>query len=204
MRLSQRYPPILRAMGFLGVSTWPIGCDTPSPFFWAFPPWRAWEVEVRYPLSPSKGVSQRYLRDTIWKQGKWVRYPPLRYYLERVLRDMGGVSRTGPLRFQVEALTSSLVTTEGNTCTHKHRHPPAKSHPLRRKVRFRNDSSELLLQIVPWSPFRKPEAGRKSLSPWFVEIAFAWVVALGTNMKADPDKYFLEWISEILLMFFAG
>ena len=23
--------------------------------------------------------------------------PPLRYYLERVLRDMGGVSRTGPL-----------------------------------------------------------------------------------------------------------
>ena len=39
---------------------------------------------------PSKGVSQRYLRDTLWKQGKWVRYPPLRYYLERVLRDMGG------------------------------------------------------------------------------------------------------------------
>ena len=27
-----------------------------------------------------------------------MRYPPLRYYLERVLRDMGGVSRTGPLR----------------------------------------------------------------------------------------------------------
>ena len=26
-----------------------------------------------------------------------MRYPPLRYYLERVLRDMGGVSRTGPL-----------------------------------------------------------------------------------------------------------
>ena len=28
---------------------------------------------------------------------KWVRYPPLRYDLERVLRDMGGVSCTGPL-----------------------------------------------------------------------------------------------------------
>ena len=28
-----------------------------------FPPWRACEVEVRYP--PSKGVSQRYLRDTL-------------------------------------------------------------------------------------------------------------------------------------------
>ena len=62
----------------------------PLPLFWAFPPWRAWEVEVRYP--PSKGVSQRYLRDTLWKQGNWVRYPPLRYYLERVLRDMGGIS----------------------------------------------------------------------------------------------------------------
>ena len=27
-----------------------------------------------------------------------MRYPPLRYYLERVLRDMGGLSPTGPLR----------------------------------------------------------------------------------------------------------
>ena len=29
-RLSQRYPPIAR-YGVFGVSTWPIGCDTPSP-----------------------------------------------------------------------------------------------------------------------------------------------------------------------------
>ena len=54
------------------------------------------EVEVRYP-PPQKG----YLSDTCAipckKQGKRVRYPPLRYYLERVLRDTGGVSRTGPL-----------------------------------------------------------------------------------------------------------
>ena len=63
----------------------------PLPLFWAFPPLRTCEVEVRYP-PPSKGVSQRYLRDTLCKQGKWVRYPPLRYYLERVLRDMGGIS----------------------------------------------------------------------------------------------------------------
>ena len=34
----------------------------PLPLFWAFPPWSTCEVEVRYP--PSKGVSQRYLRDT--------------------------------------------------------------------------------------------------------------------------------------------
>ena len=35
-RLSQRYPPIAR-YGFFGVSTWPIGCDTPSPFSEHFP-----------------------------------------------------------------------------------------------------------------------------------------------------------------------
>ena len=31
-RLSQRYPPIAR-YGVFGVSTWPLGCDTPSPLF---------------------------------------------------------------------------------------------------------------------------------------------------------------------------
>ena len=31
-RLSQRYPPFAR-YGVFGVSTWPIGCDTPPPPF---------------------------------------------------------------------------------------------------------------------------------------------------------------------------
>ena len=35
-RLSQRYPPIAR-YGVFGVSRWPIGCDTPSPFSECFP-----------------------------------------------------------------------------------------------------------------------------------------------------------------------
>ena len=35
-RLSQRYPPIAR-YGVFGVSTWPIACDTPSPFSQRFP-----------------------------------------------------------------------------------------------------------------------------------------------------------------------
>ena len=85
--------PLLRAMGFwcLNMANW---VRYPLPLFWAFPPWRACEVEVRYP-PPSKGVSQRYLRDTPWKQGEWVRYPPLRYYLERVLHDMGGYLALG-------------------------------------------------------------------------------------------------------------
>ena len=54
-RLSQRYPPIARYRVF-GVSPWPIGCDTPSPFFERFP----CKVEVRYPPPPQNG----YLRDT--------------------------------------------------------------------------------------------------------------------------------------------
>ena len=35
-RLSQRYPPFAR-YGVFGVSTWPIGCDSPSPFSERFP-----------------------------------------------------------------------------------------------------------------------------------------------------------------------
>ena len=90
-RLSQRYPPIAR-YGVFGVSTWPIGCDTPSPL--STSPFREhakWRCDT--PPPPSKGVSQRYLRDSPRKQGKWARYPPLRYYLDKVLRDMGrGIS----------------------------------------------------------------------------------------------------------------
>ena len=91
-RLSQRYPPIAR-YGVFGVSIWPIGCDTLSPFSKRFPlgehaKWRCEKPPP--PPPPTKRVSQRYLRDTTWKQGKWVRHPSLRYYPEKVLRDKGG------------------------------------------------------------------------------------------------------------------
>ena len=90
-RLSQRYAPIARC-GVV-VSQHGHWVRYPLPLFSAFPAWRACEVEVQYPPPPpSKGVSQRYSRDTLWKQAKWVRYPPLRYYVERVLRDWGGIS----------------------------------------------------------------------------------------------------------------
>ena len=67
----------------------------PLSLFGVFPPWRACEVEVRYP-PPQKG----YLSDTCaipYENKANGCDTPLRYYLERVLRDMGGVSRTGPL-----------------------------------------------------------------------------------------------------------
>ena len=55
--------PLLRAMGFLASQHGQLGA-IPHPLSERFPPWRACEVEVRYP-PPSKGVSQRYWRDTL-------------------------------------------------------------------------------------------------------------------------------------------
>ena len=78
-------------MGFLVSQHGQLGAIAPPPLLSVSPLESIREVEVRYP-PPSKGVSQRYLRDTLLKHGKWVRYPPLRYYLERVLRDRGGIS----------------------------------------------------------------------------------------------------------------
>ena len=56
-RLSQRYPPIAR-YGVFGVSTWPIGCDTPSPFCQRFP--LGEHAKWRCDTPPQKG----YLSDT--------------------------------------------------------------------------------------------------------------------------------------------
>ena len=108
-RLSQRYPTIAR-YGVFGVSTRPIGCDTPSPFSEHFP--LGEHAKWRCDTPPSKGVSQRYLRDTLWKQGKRVRYPPLRYYLERVLRDMGGYLALGRLGTNLDGRNLAIVIAE--------------------------------------------------------------------------------------------
>ena len=43
-----------------------------------------------------------------------MRYPLLRYYLEKVLRDRGGISRTGPLRSVLKGL-SKLPAAELST-----------------------------------------------------------------------------------------
>ena len=86
-------PPYCVLWGFwcLNMANWVR--YPPPPFSECFPPWRACEVEVRYP--PTKG----YLSDTCaiypLKTRQNVRYRPLRYYLERVLRDMGGYLALG-------------------------------------------------------------------------------------------------------------
>ena len=65
----------------------------PPPPFLSVTTWTACEVEVRYPPPPpQKGVSQRYLHGTLQNKATGMQDPPLRCYLERVLRDMGGIS----------------------------------------------------------------------------------------------------------------
>ena len=80
-RLSQRYPPIAR-YGVFGVSIWPIGCDTPSPFSERFPLGQHANWRCDTPPPPQKG----YLSDTCAihyeNKAKRVRYPSLRYYFE--------------------------------------------------------------------------------------------------------------------------
>ena len=63
-------PPFAR-YGVLGVSTWPIGCDTPSPFSEPFP-----RGEHATWGSDTPPVPQQYLRDNTWKLGKKGAMPP--------------------------------------------------------------------------------------------------------------------------------
>ena len=98
-RLSQRYPPIAR-YGVFGVSTWPIGCDTPSPFSERFPlgEHAKWRCDTPIPPPPPKGVSQRYLRYPM-KTRQMGAIPPSAILSRKgIARWGGGVSRTGPLR----------------------------------------------------------------------------------------------------------
>ena len=94
-RLSQRYPPIAR-YGVFGVSTWPIGCDTPPPLSGRFPPWRACEVEVRYPPL-KRGISAILARYPLKTRQKRA-IPPSAILSRKGIARYGGVSRTGPLR----------------------------------------------------------------------------------------------------------
>ena len=80
--------------------------DTPSPFSERFP-LESMRSGGAIPPPSKFLVSQRYLCDTLWRQGKWVRYPPLRYYLKRVLCDMGylALGRWGALPRPTDSLS---------------------------------------------------------------------------------------------------
>ena len=96
-RLSQRYPPIAR-YGVFGVSTWPIGCDTPSPRFLSVLPLESMRSGGAI-SPPQKG----YLSDTCAipsenKANGCDTPPPSAILSRKGIARYGGVSRTGPLR----------------------------------------------------------------------------------------------------------
>ena len=86
-RLSQRYPPIAR-YGVLVSQHGHLGARPPPPFL-SISPLESMRNGGAIPPS-----NLGYLSDTCAipyeNKAKRVRYPPLRYYLERVLRDRGG------------------------------------------------------------------------------------------------------------------
>ena len=92
-RLSQRYPPIAR-YGVFGVSTWPIGCDTPSPFSEHFPLESMRSGGAIPPLR--RGISAILARYPM-KTRQMGAIPPSAILSRKGIARYGGVSRTGPL-----------------------------------------------------------------------------------------------------------
>ena len=86
--------PLLRAMGFLVSQHGQLGAILPPPFLSVSPLESMRSGGAIPPLK--RGISAILARHPI-KTRQMGAIPPLRYYLERVLRDMGGVSHTGPL-----------------------------------------------------------------------------------------------------------
>ena len=84
--------PLLRAMGFLVFQHGQLGAIPPPPFLSAFT--LGEHAKWRCDTPHQKG----YLSDTSaipYENRQNSRYPPLRYHLERVLRDMGGYLALG-------------------------------------------------------------------------------------------------------------
>ena len=85
------------ALWVFGVSTWPIGCDTPSPFSERFPlgEHAKWRCDSP-PPSPKRGISAILARYPV-KTRQMGAIPPS----AMLSRKGGGVSRTGPLRSRI-------------------------------------------------------------------------------------------------------
>ena len=87
--------PLLRAMGFLLSQHGQLGAIPPPPFL-SVPPWRACEVEVRYPPL-KRGISAILARYPM-KTRQMRAIPPSAILSRKGIARCGGVSRTGPLR----------------------------------------------------------------------------------------------------------
>ena len=87
--------PIAR-YGVFGVSTWPIGCDTPSTFSERFPhgehaKWRCDTPPLKRGIS---AILARYPMET----RQMGAIPPFEILSRKGIARYGGVSRTGPLK----------------------------------------------------------------------------------------------------------
>ena len=102
-RLSQRYPPYCALWGFscLNMANWVRYPSPPPPFSERFPPWRACEVEARYPPPPPQ---KGYLSDTCAtppkKKQNACDIPLCDTISKGYCAIWGGLSRTGPLRLR--------------------------------------------------------------------------------------------------------
>ena len=88
--------PILRDMGCLVSQHGQLGAIPPPFFSERFPPWRACEVEVRYPPPLKSGISAilaRYPKKT----RQMGAIPPSAILSRKGIARYAGVSRTGPL-----------------------------------------------------------------------------------------------------------
>ena len=94
-RLSQRYPHIAR-YGVFGVSAWPLGCDTPSPFSEHFP--LGEHAKWRCDTPPLKRGISAILARYPMKTRQMGAIPPSAILSRKGIARYGGVSRTGPLR----------------------------------------------------------------------------------------------------------
>ena len=107
-RLSQRYPPIARYGVFQNLVSQhgQLGA-IPAPLFLSVSPLERMRSGGAIPPH-SKGVSQRYLRDTLWKQGKMGAIPPSATLSRTGIARYGGASRTGPLSWSIECSSLPL------------------------------------------------------------------------------------------------
>ena len=81
-------------MGFWVSQHGQLGAIPPPPLLSVSPSESIREVEVRYPPPLKSGISAKLARYPM-KTRQMGAIPPLRYYLERVLRDMGGYLALG-------------------------------------------------------------------------------------------------------------
>ena len=89
--------PLLRAMGFFGVSAWPVGCDTPSPFSERSP---LDSMRGEGAIPPLKRGISAILARYPMKTRQMGAIPPSAILSRKGIARYGRVSRTGPLRMR--------------------------------------------------------------------------------------------------------